>query len=152
MTAHYTIALATTADIADVGQAFDAYRQFYRQPADLEGARAFIRDHITQNTSRIWIARDVENALMGFTQVYPSFSSVGMRPIWIVNDLFVHPDVRRQGVARELLDAVLRSGHSKGISSLVLATEITNNAAQSLYRSLGYVQDTQFLHFRLPLQ
>lgn len=152
MTTDYPIALATIDDLADVSEAFDAYRQFYRQPGDRDGAVAFIRDRLAQNTSRLLIARNTAGALVGFTQLYPSFSSVRMRPIWILNDLFVYPNYRRQGVARALMDAARQLGHSNGIASLVLATEVTNEAAQSLYRSLGYVQDEQFLHFQLPLQ
>ncbi|MEL7085514.1 MAG: GNAT family N-acetyltransferase [Cyanobacteria bacterium J06597_1] len=152
MPSEYTIAAATVADLADVSKAFDAYRQFYRQPPDLEGAMAFIRDRLTQASSRILVARNSENSLAGFTQVYPSFSSVRMQPIWILNDLFVYPDYRRQGVARVLMEAARTLGHSHGVASLVLATETTNAAAQSLYRSLDYVPDKQFVHFQLSLQ
>ncbi|MGK7910048.1 MAG: GNAT family N-acetyltransferase [Synechococcus sp.] len=152
MTPDCQISIATVADVSDVSGAFDAYRQFYRQPADLDGALAFIRDRLAQNTSRIMVARNSDNVCMGFTQLYPSFSSVGMQPIWILNDLFVYPDYRRQGVARALMDAASRLGRSSGVAALVLATEVTNEPAQSLYHSLGYVRDEQFVHFRLSLQ
>ena len=152
MTTDCTIAMATAADLAEVSEAFDAYRQFYRQPADLDGALAFIRDRLTQNTSRILLARNSESALMGFTQLYPSFSSVRMQPIWILNDLFVYPAYRRKGVARALMEAASNLGRSVGVASLVLATEATNTGAQALYRSMGYVRDRQFQHFQLTLQ
>ena len=43
--------------------------------------------------------------IVGFAQLYPSFSSVSLRPIRILNDLFVDPDHRRSGAGRALLDA-----------------------------------------------
>ena len=151
MTSNLEIAIATATDLDEVGKAFDAYRQFYRQSGDLDGALAFIRDRINQQTSRILVARNSDNALMGFAQLYPSFSSVSMKPIWILNDLFVYPNYRRRGVARSLMEAARNLGISSGAKALVLATEVTNAPAQSLYQSLGYVQDLQFQHFQLTL-
>ena len=147
-----SISTAVESDLEDVGAAFDAYRQFYRQPLDLGGAKQFIGDRLTDKSSHILIARNASGALMGFTQLYPSFSSVGMKPIWILNDLFVYPSYRRQGVARALMHTARDRAIAAGITAITLATELTNDPAQSLYRSLGYVPDRQFLHYRLALR
>lgn len=73
---------------------FDAYRQFYGQTPDLEGARQFLFERLQGGESVIFAVMEGENAL-GFTQLYPSFSSVSMKPIWILNDLFVVEKARR---------------------------------------------------------
>src|SRR5439155_315958 len=69
---------------------------------------------------------------LGFTQLYPSFSSVSMRPIWILNDLFVAEGARWRGVGGRLLRAARDHATKTGAARLVLATAVTNAAAQAL--------------------
>jgi ribosomal protein S18 acetylase RimI-like enzyme len=104
------------------------------------------------NESRIFIAYvqgPQSKVPAGFTQLYPSFSSVSMKRVWILNDLFVEPEFRKSGVASALMgkaEAFAREGSAKGLS---LATQSTNESAQALYRKMGYKMDTQFFHFHL---
>src|SRR5690348_14011753 len=95
---------------------FDAYRQFYGQPSDLPGARRFLESRLKGRDSVLLLAvrDDAPEIGLGFVQLYPSFSSVGMRPIWILNDLFVAPQARRTGVARSLLEAASEAARSTG--------------------------------------
>ncbi len=74
---------------------FDAYRQFYGQEPDLLGARRFLEARLRGGDSVVLLAFDATGAGVGFVQLYPSFSSVAMKPIWILNDLFVAPEARR---------------------------------------------------------
>src|SRR5262252_8860136 len=75
---------------------FDAYRRFYGQPPDPDGARRFLAERLGRGESVIYAVVEDGRAL-GFTQLYPSFSSVSMKPIWILNDLFVTEEARRRG-------------------------------------------------------
>lgn len=141
------------AGVSDVPLAcplFDAYRQFYGQKLDLPGATAFLTERLTRGESVVFLALDGEAAL-GFVQLYPSFSSVRMRPIWILNDLFVAEAARRGGIARLLMDAALGLARSTGAAPLVLSTAKNNAAARSPYLSLGYRMDDAFDHLELTL-
>lgn len=99
---------ATNDDVDLIAPLFDDYRQFYKQRSDLEGTRAFIRARLQRWESVILLAMSTDAThapALGFVQLYPSFSSVSMRRLWILNDLFVAERARRRGVARELLSA-----------------------------------------------
>ncbi len=82
---------------------FDAYRQFYRLQSDPGGARKFPRERLEKNQSVVFLAF-VDSVAAGFTQLYPRFSSGAMARIFVLNDLFVAPEVRRRGVAAALLN------------------------------------------------
>jgi GNAT superfamily N-acetyltransferase len=143
---------ATAADLGTVAELFDGYRQFYGQPANRALAEAFIRDRLSCSDSAIFLALDATSAQgLGFVQLYPSFSSVAARRIWILNDLFVVPAARRRGIGRALLDAAREHGASTGAQRLVLSTATTNGEARSLYESYGYEQDDVFLVYKLKL-
>src|SRR5258706_357352 len=101
------IARAGLGDVDLVAPLFDAYRQFYEQAPDAKGARRFIGQRVSDGDSVIFLALSgfgprAKGA--GFTQLYPSYSSVAMKRVWILNDLFVAEEFRRAGVARRLLE------------------------------------------------
>lgn len=144
------IVLANTDHLADVAMLFDHYRVFYHQLSNVQAAEKFIADRFRHQDSVIFLAID-EDSGVGFTQLYPSFSSVSMGRVWIVNDLFVLPSHRQQGIATQLMQTAADYGRETGAIRLVLATEKINTAAQALYESLGYQLDQTFHHFALTL-
>jgi len=141
---------ATKADLDLVVPLFDAYRQFYRQPGDVERARRFLLERFEHEQSVIFLAFDGA-AAVGFTQLYPSFSSGAMARIFVLNDLFVAPEARRCGAGSALLQAAAQYGRRIGALRLVLSTEVTNTSAQSLYERTGWKRDTVFCVYQLAL-
>jgi GNAT superfamily N-acetyltransferase len=129
---------------------FDAYRQFYRQASDPDGARRFLFDRFQHNQSVIFLAFQGPTAI-GFTQLYPSFSSGAMARIFILNDLFVAPESRRAGAGTALLTAAADYGRRLGALRLVLSTELTNTTAQAVYEEIGWTRDTVFCTYHLKL-
>jgi GNAT superfamily N-acetyltransferase len=88
---------------------------------------------------------------LGFTQLYPAFSSVSMRPVWILNDLYVAEDARRRGVGAQLLRAARDHAMKTGAARLALSTAVTNTQAQALYERDGWRRDTAFYHYEYEL-
>jgi len=141
---------ATATDLNLLVPLFDAYRQFYRQPSEQDRARSFLLDRLERKESFVFLAFECGEAV-GFTQIYPSFSSGAMAPILILNDLFVTPRARGRGVGSALLRAAADYGRSSGAVRLVLSTELTNTIAQSVYERLGWKRDTTFCVYNLAL-
>ena len=141
---------ASVADLDAVAPLFDAYRQFYGQRPDPAAARAFLNERLRRDESVIFIAVDdgERDETLGFTQLYPSFSSVSVRRLWILNDLFVAAGVRRGGVGRRLLERAREFAVETDAKGLTLATAVDNAAAQALYESCGWRQD-EFKHYVL---
>jgi len=146
----FEIRRAGPGDADTVAALFDAYRQFYRCEPDLGGARAFVGQRLALADSVIFLAEDQDRPL-GFTQLYPSFTSAGMARIFILNDLFVAPDARGRGVGTCLLRRAAEFAHGEGAVRLALSTERTNATAQALYEREGWQRDEAFLSYTLPL-
>jgi GNAT superfamily N-acetyltransferase len=145
-----TVRQATIGDLEQIVPLFDAYRQFYRRPSDLDLARRFLRDRFQHSESVIFLAEDGGTAV-GFTQLYPSFSSVSAARIFILNDLFVSPDGRRQGVGAMLLAAAANFGREMGAVRLALSTEVDNRTAQALYEREAWKRNSDFYSYDLTL-
>ena len=132
---------------------FDAYRQFYGKPSDLASATRFLAERLGRGESIVLFATDAgpRDAVAGFAQLYPTFSSLMLAPAIVLNDLFVRPEARRRGIARALLDATRAHALSVGAGCVSLATQVSNEEARALYRQAGYVHETGFDHLTLVL-
>ena len=130
---------------------FDAYRQFYRKPSDLGLARRFLFDRLQHNESIVFLAAREDGSAVGFTQLFPSFSSASAARILVLNDLFVLPEARRMRVGARLLAAAASFGQAFGAVRLTLSTEVTNEAAQALYEAEGWTRQTDFYVYNLAL-
>ncbi len=113
---------------------FDAYRQFYGQDSDIALAKEFLTVRVANNESVIFLAKNAEGKAVGFTQLYPSFSSVSARRIWILNDLFVTEDARGQGIGKALMNAAKQHAGQTFAKGLALSTQ-KENAGARLYTS-----------------
>ena len=134
---------ADLSDIEKIVPLFDGYRQFYGQPSDEAAVRVFLRKRLEQQDSVLFVA-EAEGCAVGFTQLYPTFSSVSMARTFVLNDLFVSPEVRRSGVGHSLLSAAAHYAREVGAIRLSLSTAITNKAGQSLYEGAGWRRDEVF--------
>jgi ribosomal protein S18 acetylase RimI-like enzyme len=145
-----TIVRADLEHLEVLAPLFDAYRVFYEQEPDLQGAAAYLQRRLSNLDSVIFLALDGDLGL-GFCQLYPSFSSLGMRRIWILYDLYVVPEARRSGIGRALMERAREFGQVSGASRLELSTARDNRGAQALYESLGYARDEEFYYYELAL-
>jgi GNAT superfamily N-acetyltransferase len=136
-------------ELDDLVPLVDGYRQFYGQRSDVAAARAFLGDRMDRDESVIYVAYTKPGEAAGFTQLYPSFSSVSLKSLWILNDLFVRSDVRHGGVGRALLERARQHAVETGAKGLVLSTGVTNEPAQALYESCGWQRDDEFFQYHL---
>jgi GNAT superfamily N-acetyltransferase len=145
-----TIRRASLLDIEALVPLFDAYRQFYGQSSNQQLARAFLTDRLRGGESTVFIAdngaRDV-----GFVQLYPTFSSVSLARVFVLNDLFVIPESRRSGAGQALIAAAVEFCRDAGAVRIVLSTAVTNGPAQVLYEATGWVKETAYYVYVLKL-
>ena len=127
-------------DLDALAVLFDAYRGFYGQPSDVARARDWLRTRMRVGESVVLVA-ERGGGIVGFTQLYPMFSSVRTERTWILNDLFVAEAARRAGVARALLDAAVEFARASGAAGISLETTRDNASARALYRAAGWSED-----------
>lgn len=145
------VSLAQVEQIEELSILFNQYRVFYKQLPNLEAAKKFLEERFKNSDSTIFTASE-NGQMVGFTQLYPSLSSVSMKCIWTLNDLFVTESHRRKGIAKLLMDAAEKYAQETGAVRVVLTTQISNVAAQKLYESRGYTKNEEFYHYALRLQ
>ncbi|RAS79278.1 GNAT family N-acetyltransferase [Priestia endophytica] len=141
---------ACVTDYKKVAVLFNEYRVFYKQKSDIKAAERFIYERLHNKESVIFLALEEAEAV-GFAQLYPSFTSIGIKRIIILNDLYVTEKTRGSGVGAALLQKVKEYGKQEEIDSIVLQTAKDNARAQHLYEKVGYQKDDHYFYYSLSL-
>ena len=147
----FRIQRASAGAIDAVAPLFDDYRQFYGLASDLPAAGEYLAERLEKDQSVLLIAVLPEGDVIGFTQLYPTFSSLSMTRALVLYDLYVAPAARRMGVGRALLEAVRLYAIESGAVYIRLETAVDNLPAQRLYESLGYSRDEAFYTYYLQI-
>ncbi|QUG40604.1 GNAT family N-acetyltransferase [Psychrobacillus sp. INOP01] len=137
---------ATINDLDSLTELFDLYRLFYKQASDFKGAREFLEERFLKNESVIFIAYD-DGKPVGFTQLFPSFSSVSMQKSWVLNDLYVKETARRKGMAKELINKAIDLAEETKAKGILLETGQENVNAQKLYETIGFTKDSSYYYY-----
>jgi len=143
------IVQAKLSHLNEVAQLFDAYRVFYRKESDLLAAKKFLKERIEKQDSIIYVAEE-DGKLLGFTQLYPLFSSTRMKRTWLLNDLYVTPDQRGKGISKLLIEqskVLARATNAAGIS---LETEKDNTVGNQLYPTTDFELDSEHNYYFWP--
>ena len=138
--------IATIEDLEKLLPLFDGYRTFYNQESNCDAARNFLEDRFLKQDSVIFLCLDAADKGLGFTQLYPSYSSVYMQRVFILNDLYVTPQARKKGAVEALMEIAKLFVIKHGGKGLTLETAV-DNPAQKLYVKLGWKKDVHVNHY-----
>ena len=131
---------------------FVKYREFYGALPYPDSSRAFLEKRLRRKESVIYLAQpDDDNKLLGFCQLYPSFSSLSLKRVWILNDIYVAEDARRQLVADNLIRTAKKMAKETHAVRMRVSTSSNNEVAQKTYESIGFREDTEFKNYVLPI-
>lgn len=132
---------------------FVKYREFYGALPFPDSSRAFLEKRLRRKESVIYLALpdDDDKKLLGFCQLYPSFSSLSLKRVWILNDIYVAEDARRQLVADNLIRTAKKMAKDTHAVRMRVSTSSDNEVAQKTYESIGFREDTEFKNYILPI-
>ncbi|HWM56004.1 MAG TPA: GNAT family N-acetyltransferase [Solirubrobacterales bacterium] len=136
MSPEVTIRRATAADAGDIGRLLHDFNTEFSEPtpdADVlaERAAAFIQD----GTLTFLLAGDGPDGIAQMRYL-PSIWSGELDAY--LEELYVIPELRGNGIGRALLEAVMETARAAGATHMDLNTGETDTAARALYESTGF--------------
>ncbi|MFF5995708.1 GNAT family N-acetyltransferase [Lysinibacillus sp. KU-BSD001] len=132
--------------LEETSKLLDEYRQFYEQPSDVAAAKYFLQQRLVNKDSIVFIAI-IEHVTVGFVQLYPTFSTVGLKRAYILNDLYVSPIARQKGVAQALIERCFTFCEAQNARYITLETSLSNVHAQKIYEKVGMHIEDSVLHY-----
>ena len=93
---------------------------------------------LTNDTDRFILGAYIENSLIGLASFH-RHGGKKMAHKGEINQMYVAPQVRGQGIGRRLLEDIIQRAHQlDNIESIQLAVVVGNPAARKLYQNLGF--------------
>lgn len=142
------IRIAKIQDLSIIASQFDSYRQEYEKPSDLNACYTFLEDRFVNNEFVMIIAVK-ENNCIGFIQIYPTFSSISLKKLWVLTDLYVTPSHRKMGIAKQLIHKSKELAQDPDSVGIVIESRISSQSAQRLYDAVGFKKDGEHLYYYL---
>lgn len=90
----------------------------------------------------IALRNQAESIPVGFIQLYSTYSSTNAVKTTIVNDLYVLPDYRRNGIALKLIEVAVKFAINNKSALIKLEILQDNLIAQKLFESVGFKSQT----------
>jgi ribosomal protein S18 acetylase RimI-like enzyme len=130
---------------------FEEYRQFCGYEESPAETKAFLKKLICNEESIIFIAIDTDtDSVMGFVNLYPSYSTLALQRLWILNDLGVSGHFRGKGVSKALVQKVQEFAKETNAIRIELKTAVNNTTARNLYKAMNFTVDTNNVYYRVP--
>jgi GNAT superfamily N-acetyltransferase len=128
-----------------------AYQRFYEmEEIDEERNRVFFSRFIAPSEDGMLLGAWRGGELLGYACLYWHFTSLVPAETVLMNDLYVGPEARGQGVGRSLIEASAGIARERGAHHLEWATAPDNKTAQHLYDSTG-AERSEWVEYELPL-
>lgn len=134
---------ATLEDLNQLAVLFDEYRQFYGASSNLNLSQQFLKQRFENQESVIFV-HVKDDVLTGFILLYLGFSSVACSTYYILDDVYVTPQFRRQGSAKQLIDTAILFARHENALRISLETQKTNRESHRLYEMMGFIPDSEF--------
>lgn len=125
-------------DLSSAVKIIMKYRNFYGiKSQSEEEVTEFVKKRLENKQSKIFIALSDCDEVIGFIQLYPSYSTVSLKPQWILNDFFVDENHRNQGHGTALMSYV-KDYFRNDAKGFILVTDKDNLTAKSFYDKNGW--------------
>jgi len=146
----FSIRPAVVADVPVILDLIRGLAEYERAPNDVKCDEARLRESLfgEKPDAEVLIA-SVDNEPAGFAVFFHNYSTWwGRRGIYL-EDLFVKPEMRGQGIGKGLLRALARIARDRECARLEWAVLDWNQPAIDFYKSLGAVAQDEWTIFRL---
>jgi GNAT superfamily N-acetyltransferase len=128
----------TACDLYDLGR---LYEQFWGEACSPEKMRSTF-NKLRESPNHIFLVAEQANRLAGAATGIVCEALYGdCRPFMVVEDVVVHRDSRRQGVATALMRTLEERASECRCSTILFVTESERTGAHRFYESLGYSSD-----------
>ncbi|HEY1776321.1 MAG TPA: GNAT family N-acetyltransferase [Solirubrobacteraceae bacterium] len=132
------ITLVTLADLDELLPLMRGYCDFYEVSPTDEQLRTLSLTLIEHpDTSGLQLIAREEGEARGFATIFWSYSTLSAAPIGVMNDLYVAPHARGQGLGAKLIGACGAECLARGVGLLEWETAPSNARAQRVYDRLG---------------
>ncbi|MEO1672028.1 MAG: GNAT family N-acetyltransferase [Cyanobacteria bacterium J06631_2] len=138
MNLDFSIRQANSADVPQIFKLIEALAEYEQLSHQVTGSIAQLQEHLFGD--RIYaeaIVVEIESKIVGFALFFPNYSTFLTKPGLYLEDLFVLPEYRRQGIGKALLSYLGKLAIARDAGRLEWSVLDWNESAIAFYESMG---------------
>jgi ribosomal protein S18 acetylase RimI-like enzyme len=143
MDSHITVRQASIHDLHNIVPVFDAYREYFQQERNPLAVQKYLFDKFEHRESVMFVA-EKQSQIVGFAQLYPTFSSLTLQRVWTLNDFFIIQNYRNRGIGQQLVLAVKEYGALTKAKGIELTVQHANTKEWNFWEKRGFMMDKEF--------
>ncbi|MEL6580126.1 MAG: GNAT family N-acetyltransferase [Cyanobacteria bacterium J06621_12] len=137
MNLDFSIRQANSADVPQIFKLIEALAEYEQLSHQVTGSIAQLQEHLFGD--RIYaeaIVVEIEGKIVGFALFFPNYSTFLTKPGLYLEDLFVLPEYRRQGIGKALLSYLGKLAIARDAGRLEWSVLDWNESAIAFYESM----------------
>jgi GNAT superfamily N-acetyltransferase len=142
----------TTEDANSIVDLVSKLAEFEHLEGPDDAARQRLIEHINQQPAppfEAYLAENADAAAVGYVLFFTTYSTFLCRPSIYIEDIFVLPEYRSQGIGKALLTFCFDLAKERGCGRVEWTVLDWNVVAQEFYQSLGAKHHSEWQHYRL---
>lgn len=138
----FVIRRATRADVPVVHELIKGLAEFERRPQDVTGSEASLAHWLFGRRVATVLIGELEGRAVGYALYYPVFGSFAAEGRVHLEDLFVLPELRGEGLGRRLLARVAVEVLAEGYTGMEWSALAWNTPAVRFYTRMGATEES----------
>lgn len=149
----YTIRPATIADLDTIFQLIQLKASFDGCPNSVQATASQLQHDLFGNPSLVSIlVAEVHGEVIGFSSYHSIYSTFLAKPgIWL-DDLYLKPAFRGQGIGRALMQHLGQIAQENGCARIDWTVAVTNVSGMKFYEAMGATISSEIRVCRLDLE
>lgn len=138
MTPEFKIRISTANDVPAIFSLIQALAEYEKLKDQVVGTVEDLREHLFG--SRVYVEAIVaerSDKIVGFALFFPNYSTFLTKPGIYLEDLFVLPEYRRQGIGKAMLSYLGKLAIARNAGRLEWSVLDWNESAIAFYQSMG---------------
>ena len=123
---------------------------YEKHPNDMTGSIEMLKYWLFEKNIATAVIAEIKAQIIGYAIYYPIFSSFAANVNVYMEDLFIKPEYRRQGLGREFFYKLLELIKSEGYSDLEWSCLDWNAPSIEFYKKIGATEETGRVYFDYP--
>lgn len=152
MDKNLTIKKATKNDIAIIYDLINGLALYEKRPQDMTGSKEMLEHWLFEKKIATAVIAEFDGKTVGYAIYYPIFGSFSAKANIHLEDLFIIPEFRHQGLGKKFFFELSKMIKNEGYSKMEWSCLDWNTPSIEFYKKIGATLENGRVYFDYPIE
>ena len=152
MDKNLTIKKATKNDIAIIYDLINGLALYEKRPQDMTGSKEMLEHWLFEKKIATAVIAEFDGKTVGYAIYYPIFGSFSAKANIHLEDLFIIPEFRHQGLGKKFFFELSKMIKNEGYSKMEWSCLNWNTPSIEFYKKIGATLENGRVYFDYPIE